>query len=218
MDINLLPPKYKSKLSLSKKGIKRILIYLSIFSIIIIGITSYNSYKTALLKKEAILQKKLANLEPGYKSITEYEEKLANNNKVKQITEHINTNKQVWSSLLVDISGCLENGSWLKSLDKKDNKLIIQGNAENFNLISTYAIKLRELTWFKNVDITLAEAFSDPNVSTSNGNKQQEDNKQNFFALKDNKIKLNDNLVTFTIEAELKRQLSFSDSLEGGSK
>lgn len=218
MDINLLPPKYKKGFSVNKGKWIKISVCLLVLSLITTTGVYYNSYKNTLSQTEKVLEKKLASLQPGLKSYTSHEETLAKNKKVEELTEQINSEKQEWSSLLKDVSASLVNGSWFTQLDKKDNKFIICGNADNFNAVSSYAIKLRKLKWFKNVDLLVAQKLTDASEGGSEVNRQKEVKNQDFFTFKSDQPFLVTDMIKFTIEAELKNSFSFLECPQGASK
>jgi len=168
--INLLPPKYRPKPLIEWKRLKKyLLISIIIFSLVYFG-TYYYFYRTFLEKKMVNLQENIENLQPVYLKLEDYETSIENAKEIEKLANKIGKAKQVWSSILADIAGSLNNNIWFINISKKNNDVIIEGEAFDFSTVGEFAVKIRGLKWFEQVDVDCAEKIDDISGRENSGN------------------------------------------------
>jgi len=204
MAINLLPPAYRPK---PLFGIKS---FLRVFMIgIIIFFICFLSYSYYLFRKD--LKDSIATLEqnieaslPMIERIENFEMRLNNAYMLQDIVNRIGRSKQVWSDILSDIAACLEEDIWFAEINKFDNDIIIKGRAKKIASPGEYALKLRGLKWFSQVDLTYSTQIG---TDTSGSETETADSEIGATSgVEERLITINEN-VDFLIRAQLKEEI-----------
>jgi len=157
MAINLLPPKYRPKPLLEWKNLRKMLfLAITVFAIGFLG-TDYYFFRIGLEEREANLQANIDNLKPIFNKIEEYDSTLEKMKKIEEITEKIGKAREVWSEILADLAGSLTEDIWFIRISKEEDKVIIEGESQNFAAVGNLAVNIRKLQWFKQVDVDEAE-------------------------------------------------------------
>lgn len=160
MAINLLPPKFQPKPILSWKRLgKMLLISTTVFALIFAG-QAYYFYRKSLNDRLVNLQTNITNLSPVFEKVKNFEETVAQVKKIEEISQKIGKAKQVWSEILADIAGSLGRDIWFVQISKEEDQVIIQGEAKNFSTVGEFAVKIRGLQWFENVDVDNVEKIT----------------------------------------------------------
>ncbi|MDK2823273.1 MAG: type pilus assembly protein PilN [Clostridia bacterium] len=201
MAINLLPPKYQPKPLLQWKRLSKVLLISIIAFTMGFSGVNYYFYRMGLDEKLDNLQANIENLKPVFEKVQEYEKTLEAIKKIEQLADKIGKAKQVWSDILADIAGSLEDDIWFVKISKEEDKVFIEGEAKNFSTVGNLAINIRKLQWFKQVDVDNVEKVKGKISSLNTGS-----------------IILTEN-VKFKITAQLKENIKLFTPPEGdGSK
>ncbi|MCL5410682.1 MAG: PilN domain-containing protein [Patescibacteria group bacterium] len=153
MAINLLPPKFKQEKKI-KKTAQTISIFLTTVFIIILILTGSILAADYSTKKD--LDKVNAKIEEENKILLRYkatEDSIkAVNSKLGKI-ESVNTNRILWSNLIVELSKLTPSQIQIKTmvLDKENNKVSLTGFAETRSDIARFKEKMSSSKYFKNV-------------------------------------------------------------------
>lgn len=170
MAINLLPPKYQPKPLLEWRRLTKLLIISSIALLVGFLGVNYYLFRTNLSEREANLQVNIANLQPAFNKIKEYENTLEKAKKIEELTNKIGKAREVWSDILADLAGSLTEDIWFVQITKEEDKVLIEGEAHNFAAVGNLAVNIRKLPWFKQVDIKEAKKIENdlPNRAGEN--------------------------------------------------
>jgi len=168
MAINLLPPKYQPKPLLEWKRLSRmLLISITALAIGFFG-ANYYFFRIGINEKEVNLQANIDNLQPVFSKIEEYDQTLEAVKQIEEIAEKIGKAKEIWSDILADMAGSLSEDVWFIQITKEEDKVLIEGEAQDFSAVGNLAVNIRKLSWFKQVDVNEAEKIKNQqNINTT---------------------------------------------------
>ncbi|KJS22438.1 MAG: hypothetical protein VR72_05120 [Clostridiaceae bacterium BRH_c20a] len=166
MAINLLPPKYKPKPTVEWKRLNKILlISITALAIGFLG-ANYYFFKIGINEKEINLQANIDNLKPVFNKIEEYDRTQETLKTIEAIADKIGKAKETWSDILADVAGSLTDDIWFIQITKEEDRILIEGEAQNFSAVGNLAVNIRKLPWFKQVDVNEAETIEDIKIKS----------------------------------------------------